>query len=261
MTRSHARKASHILKFTSSEAEHHITEEVKQEPLYLNYQQREPKALSGVYRKCELPLPKEISEATGISVFGRTLKSSLFSTDPYVIRNTDADAILAVAPFTCQPAIIDAIIQLAERPVFVGVAGTVTQGKRSQELAREVEWRGAAGVCASIKATCETIRDIAIAVDIPLVVTIANYDALEAARIESGADIINVAAGKNTAEVVAQVRSAYPNMPIMATGGTKAESIRRTIAAGADCLSWTPPSLAEIEKQMMANNRIKTITA
>ena len=44
-------------------------------------------------------------------------------------------------------------------------------------------------------------------------------------------------------------------MPIIATGGPTGESITETIEAGADCISYTPPSTAEIFAGMMEKYR------
>ena len=40
-----------------------------------------PKQISGIYRRAELPVPEVIDRCAGISIFGRTLKSWIFSTD------------------------------------------------------------------------------------------------------------------------------------------------------------------------------------
>ena len=58
-----------------------------------------------------LKMPEEIRTASGINIFGRRIKSLVFTTDIAVIRNCDADAVFAVYPFTPQQAISDAIIK------------------------------------------------------------------------------------------------------------------------------------------------------
>ena len=55
-----------------------------------------------------LKMPEEIRTASGISIFGRRIKSLVFTTDIAIIRNCDADAVFAVYPFTPQQAISDA---------------------------------------------------------------------------------------------------------------------------------------------------------
>ena len=66
---------------------------------------------------------------------------------------------------------------------------------------------------------------------------------------------MNVAAGRGTPKVVAEIRERFPHMPIIATGGKTDESIRETISAGADAISWTPPSIKDIEHDMMDEYR------
>lgn len=91
-------------------------------------------------------VPEIISECSGLRVFGQLLKSFLFSTDVAIIRNTNADAIIAVYPFTPQPAISHALILAADKPIFCGVGGGITTGDRSIELALDAEFQGALGV-------------------------------------------------------------------------------------------------------------------
>ncbi len=221
----------------------------------------EPKRVDGVYRHGALCVPKEISQCCGISLFGRVLKSFVFSTDVVTIRNCNADAVLAVYPFTCQPAITEALMMVAECPVFTGIAGSTTRGQRSVDLARYSEMQGAAGVVVNASADPDTIRVIDQFVDIPVVVTATNFDEYVQVRIAAGAQIVNVAAGKNTPEVVRQIRQAFPAIPIMASGGRTGDSILSTIAAGADAITWTPPSIAELEHQLMDDLRAPYETA
>ena len=47
-----------------------------------------------------LEMPKEILKASGIVIFGRRIKSLVFTTDLAIIKNCDADAVFAVYPFT-----------------------------------------------------------------------------------------------------------------------------------------------------------------
>ncbi len=215
----------------------------------------EPKRVEGHYRKAPICVPEEISLCCGINVFGRIIKSFVYSTDVVTIRNCNADAVLAVYPFTCQPAITQALLTAAECPVFTGIAGSVTRGQRSVDLAHFTEMQGATGVVLNSSAEPETIRAVSAYVDIPVVVTVINFDEYVQVRIAAGADIVNVAAGRKTAEVVRQVRQAFPVLPIMASGGKTGDTILDTINAGADAITWTPPSIVELEHQLMDRNR------
>ena len=60
------------------------------------------------------------------------------------IDYVNADAIIAVYPFTPQPSITQAIISVSDVPVFVGVGGGITTGSRSVRLANK-EYRRATG--------------------------------------------------------------------------------------------------------------------
>ena len=51
----------------------------------------------GTLRKHALTVPHCISKCSGIRVFGRRIKSLVFSTDVAIIKNINADAVIAVA--------------------------------------------------------------------------------------------------------------------------------------------------------------------
>ena len=59
-------------------------------------------------------------QGTGIKIFGRGFGPWLYY-DVAVIKNINADAIIAEYPFTPQPAITKAITMAADVPVFCGV--------------------------------------------------------------------------------------------------------------------------------------------
>ena len=129
-------------------------------------------AYEGNLRKHTLSVPRCISECSGIRVFGRRIKSLVFSTDVAIIKNINSDAIIAVYPFTPQPAITQAIIGVSDVPVFCGVGGGLTNGIRSASMAAYVEHQGAYGVVCNSKIGLETIHDIKDAVEIPVVYTV-----------------------------------------------------------------------------------------
>ena len=79
----------------------------------------------GNLRDHMIEIPRCIAQASGIRVFGRRIKSLVFTTDVAIIRNINADAVIAVYPFTPQPAITHAVLTAAEMPVFSGVGGGI----------------------------------------------------------------------------------------------------------------------------------------
>ena len=79
-------------------------------------------AYNGTLRDHTIMCPYCISECSGIRIFGKRIKSIAFSTDVAIIKNINADAIIAVYPFTPQAAISQSIISISDVPVFVGVA-------------------------------------------------------------------------------------------------------------------------------------------
>ena len=129
---------------------------------------------TGTLRNHSLTIPACVSECSGIRIFGRRIKSLAFSTDVAIIKNINADAIIAVYPFTPQPVISQAIISVSDVPVFVGVGGGITTGSRSVRLAIQSEHQGAYGVVLNAPTSDDVIRQIKKAVDIPVVITVVS---------------------------------------------------------------------------------------
>ena len=202
-----------------------------------------------------LRMPKECYEASGIAVNGRRIKSLVFTTDIAIIRNCDADAVFAVYPFTPQQAISNAIINASYIPVFCGVGGGTTKGLRTVSLAKDVEAQGAMGVVLNAPITDPNLLAVSRAVDIPVIITVVSAETDIYRRIRSGASILNVAGGVKTPEIVAAIRRYFPDVPIIASGGNQPDSIRRTIEAGANAITYTPPSTGELFKGMMQRYR------
>ncbi|HNX64948.1 MAG TPA: hydrolase [Oscillospiraceae bacterium] len=210
-----------------------------------------PPQVSGTLRKFRLRVPEIISEASGIKIFGKLIKSLVFSTDVCTIKNVNADAVIAVYPFTPQPIITQALMLAADIPVFAGVGGGLTQGTRVYNLALHAEFQGAMGVVVNAPTSNEVLKMVSEAIDIPVVITIVNELDDIGKRIEAGAAILNVSAASKTAEIVRSIRKDFPEVPIIATGGPTDESIKATIDAGANAITWTPPSNAEVFKDIM----------
>ena len=206
-------------------------------------------------RKNILKLPDAVFQASGIVINGRRIKSFIFTTDLAIIRNCDADAVFAVYPFTPQQAISDAIIKASYIPVFCGVGGGTTKGMRTVSLAKDVESQGAMGVVLNAPISDLNLLAVAKAVDIPVIATVTKEDSDVRGRLEAGASILNIACGLRTPDVVRKIRAAYPNVPLIASGGKSNDSIRETIAAGANAITYTPPSTQELFKQIMAAYR------
>lgn len=200
-------------------------------------------------------MPDEIYAASGIVIMGRRIKSLIFSTDIAIIRNCNADAVLAVYPFTPQQIIADAIVSTSSLPVFCGVGGGTTTGARVVMLAKDAEAFGVMAVVVNAPTTNDVIAQIADIIDIPIVVTVLDENTDIDARLEAGATIFNVSAAARTPEVVRILRERYPDLPIIATGGPSKESIRETVAAGANAISFTPPTAEELFHGLMTRYR------
>ena len=202
-----------------------------------------------------LKMPQECYAASGIIVNGRRIKTFVFTTDIAIIRNCDADAVFAVYPFTPQQAISSAIINASYIPVFCGVGGGTTKGLRTITLAKDVEAQGAMGVVLNAPISDLNLLAVARSVDIPVIITVVTAETNIQDRLAAGASILNVAGGPNTPEIVRHIREGFPEVPIIASGGNTPESIRRTIEAGANAITFTPPSTADLFSETMRRYR------
>lgn len=211
--------------------------------------------IEGNLRKHIIKVPDAIYKVSGIKIFGKRIKSLVFSTDVAIIKNCNADAVIAVYPFTPQPIITHAIISASDVPVFSGVGGGTTTGNRVLNLAMDAEFQGAMGVVVNAPTTNDIIRQLKERLDIPIVVTVISEKTDFEARINAGATILNVSGAAKTAEIVRRIRSQFPQIPIIATGGPTEADILKTIEAGANAITFTPPTNGEIFRQLMIKYR------
>lgn len=209
----------------------------------------------GTLRSHLINIPTSIYECSGILIFGRRIKSIVFSTDVAMIKNINADAVIAVYPFTPQTSIVKSLVSVSDIPVFVGVGGGITTGSRSIRLAVEAEHQGAFGVVVNVPIPPDVIRQIKEVIDIPVIATIVSEKQDIRERIMAGADILNVSAAANTPQLVAKIRAEYPHIPIIATGGPTDESIRNTIQASANAITYTPPTTGSLLSTIMKQYR------
>lgn len=211
--------------------------------------------IRGTLRKHLIEVPACIQQASGIRIFGKIIRSLAFTTDVAVIKNINADAIIAVYPFTPQPAITQAIMMAADVPVFCGVGGGITTGKRVVNLALDAEFKGAIGVVVNAPTPDDVIRAMRETIDIPIVVTVVSENTDFKARVEAGATILNVSGARKTVDIIKRIRDQLPTVPIIATGGPNEDTIMATIEAGANAITYTPPTPAELFKAIMDKYR------
>lgn len=205
-------------------------------------------------------VPECIYGVSGINVNGRRIKSLVFSTDVAVIANCNADAVIAVYPFTPTLQITKSIIEVSQKPVFAGVGGGTTSGPRVTKIALDAELNGAMAVVLNAPTKTKFVQELAEVIDIPIVLTIVSLDEpLEERMLHSGASIVNVSGGKNTVEIIKALRKIDKHFPIIATGGPSEETIKEVIKAGANAITYTPPTNGEIFKEMMERYRIQCV--
>lgn len=220
----------------------------------MNTEKKVPE-ISSDLRQDIVKVPDAIKECSGLYIYGRKIKSILFTTDVAIIANNNADAILAVYPFTPSPAIIKSIMLVSPVPVLAGVGGGLTKGIRSANMSLFSESEGAISVVVNGPTSVQTIEKIEKMVDIPIIYTVVSEHADIASRLQAGVDILNVSCGPQTSQVVSAIRKDFPDVPIIATGGPTEDSIRSVIGAGANAVTYTPPSNGELFKHKMEKYR------
>lgn len=216
-------------------------------------------SFSSRLRQNIVTVPEIIQTCSGIKVFGQLLKSFLFSTDVAIIRNTNANAIIAVYPFTPQPTISQALITAADKPIFCGIGGGVTTGIRSIDLAMDAEFRGALGVVLNKPTPNDLIKQLREKIDIPILVTIVSENDDIKGRIDAGVDFLNVSGANKTADIIKKIRDIDSEIGIIATGGKSDETIALAIESGANAISYTPPTTGDLFKGIMRRYREESV--
>lgn len=196
-------------------------------------------------RSSIIEMPDIIRKASGIVIYGKRIKSIVYSLDVSLIANTDADAILCVYPFTPNTQILNAVSLVAKAPILVGVGGGLTQGERSARLASHAEENNATAIVLNGPVTVETTEMVRRYVDIPIIYTVIDKSRPLQPYIDAGVNIFNVSGGKDTVELVKWVRKQYPDIPIIASGGKSDKSIEDTINAGANAITYTAYGMME----------------
>ena len=209
----------------------------------------------GNLRDHMIEIPRCIAQASGIRVFGRRIKSLVFTTDVAIIRNINADAVIAVYPFTPQPAITHAVLTAAEMPVFSGVGGGITSGARVVNLAMDAEALGATAVVVNAPTSNECIRRLKEVIDIPVVVTVARMDTDVEARLAAGAEADAIEAAvtliRQYPGVTGVGREEGNVLTVDFDGGEDATAgLLKQLAAGAPLVDFHRPPL-NLEKVFM----------
>ncbi|WP_311407515.1 hydrolase [Liquorilactobacillus uvarum] len=193
--------------------------------------------------------PSVIRDASGINLFGKRIKSIIYTMDVAVIANCNADAVLAVYPWTPNTKILQAISTVSNVPILAGIGGGLTKGLRSATIGFFAEENGAQAVVLNAPTPLETLVSVGKVVDVPIIYTVVNKSIDIKQRINAGVKAFNVAGGKDTANLVRWLRNELkdtsPNFPIIASGGKTDAQIKETIDAGANAITFTAYGVTE----------------
>lgn len=123
------------------------------------------------------------------------------------------------------------------------------------ELALHAEFQGALGVVLNKPTPNELIKQLKEKIDIPVMITVVSTKDDIKGRIASGIDIFNVSGAAKTTDIIHKIRDLNPDVAILATGGKNEDDILRAIEAGANAISYTPPTPSELFKDIMIKYR------
>ncbi|MGL5274322.1 hypothetical protein [Myroides sp.] len=204
----------------------------------------------------KLPTPLHlIDSCKGLVLNNQKVKSILFSTDIALIENNDADAILAVYPFAPSQKIIKTLIEFSNKPVICGIGGSITQGDFAITMAKKAEALGAAAVIVNQPFKNEDITEVSKHISIPIISSVSTINFDFKARIEAGVSCFNVTGGTETLKIVEHIKTNYPDVAVISTGGKTNESLRKIAQAKVNAIILTPPSNGELFRSIMDGYR------
>ncbi|MDM1408291.1 hypothetical protein [Myroides sp. DF42-4-2] len=207
-------------------------------------------------QKAKIPTPNHITKrCKGLELHGKKIKTILYSTDLALIENNDADALLAVYPFTPSLHIIKTLIAFSNKPVICGIGGGMTQGDFAIEIALEAQKCGAAAVIVNQPFKNEDIAILKQHLTIPIISSISTLNFDFEARIQAGVSCFNITGGGNTIQIVEYLQQHYPDFPVISTGGKTYDSLQNIVNKKVSAVILTPPSNAELFRSIMDNYR------
>ncbi|MEX0607865.1 MAG: hypothetical protein WD016_07080 [Balneolaceae bacterium] len=201
-------------------------------------------------------LPEAIEGCKGMNLGGHQVRSILLSTDLSYILNLKADAIMVINPFEKSEHLNKAITSLSKKPVLCDIGGGFLKEELTIKLSKSAFEFGAAGVVISKPTSYITIQKIRDQISGPLIYTVMFAEEKFSELAGAGVDIFNVSTGETTAETVAEIRSEFPEIPIMANGGPYDSTIYETIENGADAIVFNPPTATEMLRSIFDGYRI-----
>ncbi|WP_291115018.1 hypothetical protein [Flavobacterium sp. UBA6135] len=203
-----------------------------------------------------LQYPKTlVQNCQGLFFQNKKVKTLLFSTDMAIIENIEADAVLAVYPFSPSERIMKSIISFSNKPVICGVGGGLTKGKKSLDMAMAAEQMGAAAVIVNQPFLNKDIETIKRNISIPVISSVSTAEFSFQNRINSGVDIFHITGGQNTNQIIQKIKHISPLFPIIATSGKTRESVKSSVQSGVNAIVLTPPTNGELFKSIMNQYR------
>ena len=74
-------------------------------------------------------------------------------------------------------------------------------------------------------------------------------------KVDTGMRRIGLEPDESGVEIVKKIKDEFPDFPVIATGGPNEETIRKTIEAGANAITYTPPANGDTMSNLMDKYR------
>lgn len=124
-------------------------------------------------------------------------------------------------------------------------------------MAIHAEFQGALGVVLNKPTPNSLISLLKEKIDIPVTITVVSEKDDIKGRLQAGVDIFNVSGAGKTSDIIKKIRDLNADLAIIATGGKTDETIMMAIEAGANAISYRPPSTGELFKKIMDRYRLE----
>lgn len=200
-------------------------------------------------------IPDAIKKSPGVSVGDLTVHSILLSTDLSYIQNMNTDAVMAIHPFEASKELNRNILKFSDKSVLCSIGGGFRGRHSAGVLAKDAAEAGASGLVITKPTTPEVVRYIRQYSTGNLIYTVIHDGENISALIDAGVDMFNVSTGETTAVTVGNIRSSFPDIPIIANGGPFDSTIYETIKMGADAIVYNPPTATEVLRNIFDKYR------
>ncbi|WP_286464312.1 hypothetical protein [Myroides odoratimimus] len=122
-------------------------------------------------------------------------------------------------------------------------------------MAKKAEALGAAAVIVNQPFKNEDIAEVKKHINIPIISSVSTLNFDFKSRIEAGVSCFNVTGGADTLKIVDYIKTTYPDIAVISTGGKTNESLQNIAQKKVNAIILTPPSNGELFRSIMDGYR------